>query len=78
MPERNTPQKTLEPWKQIAAFLDRGERTARRWEANEGLPVHRREHQKHDTVVAYRHEIETWTSSRNKFLDENGAAAGPI
>jgi hypothetical protein len=60
MPARNTPQKTLESWKQIAAYLDRSERTARRWEAREGLPVHRREHEKQDTVFAFRHEIEAW------------------
>jgi Homeodomain-like domain len=57
MPARNTPQKTLESWKQIAAYLDRSERTVRRWEASEGLPVHRREHEKQDTVFAFRHEI---------------------
>ena len=27
---QNTPQKTLESWKQIAAYLDRSERTVRR------------------------------------------------
>src|SRR5580765_8731832 len=42
---QNTPQKTLESWKQIAAYLERSERTVRRWEASEGLPVHRREHE---------------------------------
>jgi len=57
MPERNTPQKTLESWKQIAAYLQRSERTVRRWEAAEGLPVHRFSHQKHDTVFAYKHEL---------------------
>jgi len=66
MPERNTPQKTLESWKQIASYLDRSERTVRRWEANEGLPVHRREHEKQDTVFAFKHEIEAWSSSRTK------------
>lgn len=66
MPERNTPQKTLESWKQIAAYLDRSERTVRRWEATEGLPVHRREHDKQDTVYAYKHEIESWSRSRTK------------
>jgi hypothetical protein len=64
MPERNTPQKTLESWKQIAAFLDRSERTVRRWEASEGLPVHRRNHEKQDTVFAFRHEIDAWRRSR--------------
>ena len=66
MPERNTPQKTLESWKQIAGYLDRSERTVRRWEATEGLPVHRREHEKQDTVFAYRHEIEAWSRLRTK------------
>jgi len=66
MVQRNTPQKTLESWKQIAAYLDRSERTVRRWESNEGLPVHRREHEKQDTVFAYRHEIEAWSRLRTK------------
>ncbi len=66
MPARNTPQKTLESWKQIAAYLDRSERTVRRWEASEGLPVHRREHDKQDTVFAYRHEIEAWSRLHTK------------
>ena len=67
MPERNTPQKTLESWKQIAAYLDRSERTVRRWEASEGLPVHRREHERQDTVFAFRHEIEAWSRRRTRF-----------
>lgn len=67
MLQRNTPQKTLETWKQIAAYLDRSERTVRRWEAYEALPVHRREHRKHDTVFAYKHEIEAWARRRTRF-----------
>ena len=66
MLQPNTPRKTLESWKQIAAFLDRSERTVRRWEENEGLPVHRRSHEKQDTVFAFRHEIEAWRRSRTK------------
>ena len=66
MPERNTPQKTLQSWKQIAGYLECSERTVRRWEATEGLPVHRREHEKQDTVFAFRHEIEAWSRSRTK------------
>ena len=66
MPERNTPQKTLESWKQIAAYLERSERTVRRWEATEGLPVHRRGHEKQDTIFAFRHEIEAWSRLRTK------------
>jgi hypothetical protein len=63
---RNTPQKTLESWKQIAAYLERSERTVRRWETTEKLPVHRREHEKQDTVFAYKHEIDAWSRLRVK------------
>jgi hypothetical protein len=70
MSEPNTPQKTLEAWKQIAAYLDRSERTVRRWEASEGLPVHRREHERQDTVFAFRHEIDAWSRLRTKFPAE--------
>jgi hypothetical protein len=63
---RNTPQKILESWKQIAGYLEKSERTVRRWEACEGLPVHRRGHEKQDTVFAYRHEIDVWSRSRTK------------
>jgi hypothetical protein len=66
MTQQNTPQKTLESWKQIAAYLERSERTVRRWEASEGLPVHRREHEKQDTVFAYKHEIAAWSRLRTK------------
>ncbi len=66
MPQRNAPEKTLASWKQIAAYLHRSERTVRRWEAQEGLPVHRREHEKQDTVFAYRHELDTWSRRRTK------------
>jgi hypothetical protein len=70
MPAQNTPQKTLESWKQIAGYLERSERTVRRWEATEGLPVHRREHEKQDTVFAFRHEIEAWSRLRTKCSTE--------
>jgi hypothetical protein len=66
MSERNTPQKTLECWKQIASYLGRSERTVRRWEAGEGLPVHRLGHERQDTVFAFRHEIDAWSRSRTR------------
>jgi hypothetical protein len=74
MPERNTPQRTLESWKQIAAYLDRSERTVRRWEASEGLPVHRHQHERQDTVFAYRHELAAWSRLRTKAPEENSTA----
>ena len=36
----------LDSWKEIAAYLNRSERTVRRWEASEELPVHRLQHDK--------------------------------
>jgi hypothetical protein len=62
--EQEAGKKTLESWKQIAAYLDRGERTVRRWEALEGLPVHRREHGRQDSVFAYAHELDQWRDQR--------------
>jgi hypothetical protein len=58
------PGQALESWKQIAAYLNRSERTVRRWEAEEGLPVRRREHQRQDTVFAYSCEIDEWNRRR--------------
>ena len=81
MPQRNTPRKTLESWKQIAAYLHRSERTVRRWEAQEGLPVHRREHEKQDTVFAYRHELEAWSRLRTKLpapVSDGAEASSPL
>lgn len=63
---RNAPPKILDSWKQIASYLKRSERTVRRWEAAEGLPVHRRGHHFQDTVFAYRHELDAWASSRTR------------
>src|ERR1700686_2460234 len=75
MPERNTPQKTLQSWKQIAASRARSDPTVRRWEGSEGLPVHRRGHQKYDTVFAYKHEIEAWARRRTRFGSQDTAVA---
>jgi TolB-like protein/tetratricopeptide (TPR) repeat protein len=59
----------LESWKEIAAYLRRGVRTVRRWEKEEGLPVHRHLHQKLGTVYAYKPEIDTWWASRRSRLE---------
>ena len=39
--EHGEQAKRLVSWKEIAAFLDRAERTVKRWERERGLPVHR-------------------------------------
>ncbi len=50
----------LNSWKAIANHLNKSERTARRWEAEEGMPVHRQMHQSMASVYAYRSEIDEW------------------
>lgn len=71
-------QERLESWKEIAAYLDRTVRTARRWEKSEGLPVRRHEHLSEATVYAYRHELDAWLAARQPQPPaqkaENGAA----
>jgi len=64
MPDHNAQRETLESWKQIAAYLKRSERTVRRWESREGLPVHRHGHQSQDTVFAHVDEIDRWMKRR--------------
>ncbi|MEZ5355049.1 MAG: hypothetical protein R2762_20630 [Bryobacteraceae bacterium] len=58
------PQERLESWKQIADYLGKGVTTVRRWEREEGLPVHRQEHALRGSVVAYRSELDAWRASR--------------
>lgn len=59
----------LDSWKEIAAYLKRDERTVRRWEKSEGLPVHRLLHQKRGTVYAYASELDCWRNNRRHALD---------
>ncbi|MCC6857439.1 MAG: tetratricopeptide repeat protein [Bryobacterales bacterium] len=68
----------LDSWKEIAAYLKRGPRTVQRWEAEEGLPVHRLPHAKLGSVYAYAHELDQWWAGRAKELEAEAApkAAG--
>ena len=62
------PKDRLESWKTIAAYLNRSERTVRRWEEHEGLPVHRLIHDKRGSVYAYKWELDEWWKSRGDML----------
>jgi hypothetical protein len=68
--------KRIESWKGIANYLGRGLRTVRRWEEDEGLPVHRHVHQKQGTIYALTAEIETWLKERSD-SGNSGALHGP-
>lgn len=73
---RDNPPDRLESWKAIAAFLGRSVRTVKRWEADEGLPVHRHLHQRQSTVFAFRSELDSWRSGRS-LNGEPASASGP-
>jgi len=50
----------LASWKEIAAHLGRDERTAKRWEIERGLPIHRPPGGKRAGVFAYASELDIW------------------
>ncbi|MBN1222860.1 MAG: hypothetical protein JXB23_06395, partial [Candidatus Aminicenantes bacterium] len=56
----------LESWKEIADYLERSERTCRRFELNLGLPIHRLEDSPRARVFAYKDEIEHWLNDTLK------------
>ncbi len=60
----------LESWKEIAAYLKRDIRTLRRWEKNEGLPVHRHMHDKLPTVYAFKPELDAWWQNGQPRLEQ--------
>jgi Tol biopolymer transport system component len=67
----------LDSWKEIAAHLRRGERTVRRWEQAEGLPVHRHLHEKGASVYAYASELDEWVQTRTAKIQTDPAPDAP-
>ena len=58
--EAPAPATRLRSWKAIASYLGCSVRSARRWEAEEGLPVHRLMHKSQGSVYAYPAELDAW------------------
>lgn len=54
----------LDSWKSIAAYLNRDVSTVKRWEKDEGLPVHRHMHLSRASVYAFPSELDAWVASR--------------
>jgi hypothetical protein len=50
----------LNGWKQISNHIERGVRTAQRWEALLGMPVHRPALKDRSAVVAFADELDGW------------------
>lgn len=62
-------EKPLQSWKEIAAYLERDVRTARRWEKENGLPVRRHSGAKGSSVYAFPSEITAWRAARPSAAD---------
>jgi tetratricopeptide (TPR) repeat protein len=63
------PGDRLDSWKEISAYLRRSERTVRRWEKLEGLPVHRLQHDKRGSIYAYTAELTAWIESKRHLVE---------
>jgi hypothetical protein len=63
----------LNGWKEIAAHLGKGTRTAQRWEKVYGLPVHRIGREGGEIVFPFRDEIDTWAAAVEGRLVSNGS-----
>ena len=53
-------RRILNGWKEISSHLERSVRTAQRWEAQAGLPVHRPALKDRGVVVAFTEELDQW------------------
>jgi hypothetical protein len=70
-------RRPLEGWKDIAAYLNRTERTVKRWEKEEGLPVRRHQHQARASVYAYPSELDTWKVGESAVWAQAVAGGSP-
>ena len=74
-PDLNRSEEPLSSWKEIGAYLQRNAATVRRWEKEEGLPIHRHSHKSRSSVYAYASEIDAWRASRKVIAE---AAPAPV
>jgi tetratricopeptide (TPR) repeat protein len=65
----------LDSWKEIASYLKRSVRSVQRWEAEEGMPVHRHQHEKRSTVYVFKSELDVWWRERGAALAERDPTA---
>src|SRR5215472_1042748 len=70
-PSQSNTDRRLDSWKEIAAFFERDERTVRRWEKENALPVHRIPGAAKGHVFAYEGELRQWLSSTQEAARPN-------
>jgi TolB-like protein/Tfp pilus assembly protein PilF len=73
--ENPDPAKALISWKEIAVFLNRAERTVKRWERERGLPVHRVPGRERGGVFAYPSELTDWLKGKADELEAEDQAS---
>ena len=66
----------LNGWKEIAAFLGKGVRTAQRWEREYGMPVHRLGRDGGEIVWASRRELGAWMADNENRTRHDREPAG--
>jgi hypothetical protein len=64
----------LNGWKEISKHIERGVRTAQRWESLLGMPVHRPALKDRSAVVAFSDELEGWLSRTSPDTRDEGSA----
>ncbi|MGD0631085.1 MAG: tetratricopeptide repeat protein [Terracidiphilus sp.] len=74
-PQDESSNARLDSWKEIAAYLGRGERTAKRWEIERALPVHRLPGGGRGSVYAFSAELDEWLRSAKPDETANPAEA---
>lgn len=72
----STDHDRLDGWKEIAAHIGRGVRTAQRWEREQRLPIHRLERKTGEVVYAFRSEIDAWWRTQGHGVWASSAVNG--
>lgn len=75
-PQNEASSLRLDSWKEIAAYLGKGERTAKRWECERALPVHRLPGGGRGSVYAYTAELDEWLNSARDEVPETTDETG--
>jgi len=63
----------LDSWKEISNYLERSEKTCRKWEKELGLPIHRLEDSPKARVFAYREELDTWMKEKLSVIEKENS-----
>lgn len=69
--DKDMEQRILNGWKEISSHLERGTRTAQRWEIQFGMPVHRPASKPRTAVVAFADEIDAWLLRNRSALKDD-------